>query len=221
VTAKRRELNLKQGDKGLVQISRRGETKTLELNFPIIPFGNQTAPSRPDSDSILSFGHDFHAAGVDILSTEGEVVEILGRPTERREDERERYFVTLSYPFGTVELEGERTTPIPGTGDLTYVVRILINRPGAYGPRMTQVGDHIKSVLNKFPDDKYPIQNKQRKLYGEPSHDISWGLVGYDEEGKINEVSFFYGRSSSLIRRLTYKAVSEKVSEIEVGVQTN
>jgi hypothetical protein len=220
-TAKRRELNLKQGDKAQVQISRRGETRTLELNFPIIPFGNQTAPSPPVGDSILSFGHDFHAAGVDILSTEREVVEILGRPTERREDERDEYFVTLSYPFGTVELEGERTAPIQGLGDETHVVRILITRAGAYGPRMTQVGDPIKSVLNKFPDEKHPTENKQRKLYGDPSHDISWGLVGYDDEGKIIEVSFFYGRSSSLIRRLTYKAVGEKVSEIEVGVQTN
>jgi len=219
--AKRREFNLNQGEKAKLKINRRGEIMSLELNFPLIPYETQAKPSTSVNNHLLSFGHDFHAAGITIFSTEGEVIEILGEPTERYENEAAGYSVTLQYPFGSIELEGEKKEGAQGAGDRTYVVRILITAPGIYGPRMTQVGDDINSLLKKFPDENHPIQNKRRNLYGEPFKDISSGVVEYDNDGKVISVSFYHGKGSSLIHWLKYKVVNEKVSEIDVGVQTN
>jgi hypothetical protein len=221
VMAKRMEINLKQGEKASLKINRQGETKNLELNFPLIPYDAESKSTTSANDQPISFGHDFHAAGITLFSTEGEVIEILGEPAERREKEGDRYSVTLQYPFGSIELEGINQGGLQGAGDQTYVIRVLITAPGVYGPRMTRVGDDINSILRKFPDEKHSIQNKQRKLYGEPFKDISSGIVEYDPEGKISNVSFYHGKGSSLLHWLKYKAVNEKVSEIDVGVQTN
>lgn len=220
VMAKKIEINLKQGEKASLKINRQGEVKNLEVNFPLIPNDPQPKSTPLANDLIPSFGHDFHAAGVTLFSSEDEVTEILGEPAERREKEGDGYFITLQYPFGSIELEGIKKGP-QEAGDQTYVTRVLITAPGVYGPRMTQVGDDINSILRKFPDEKHPIQNKQRKLYGEQFKDMSSGIVEYDPEGKISYVSFYHGKGASLLHWLKFKVANGKVSEIDIGVQTN
>jgi hypothetical protein len=220
VMAKQLEINLKQGEKASLKINRQGEVKSLELNFPLIPYDPQPKTTPSANEFLLSFGHDFHAAGVTLFSGEGEVTEILGKPSERHEKEGDGYFISLQYPFGSIELEGIKKGP-QEAGDQIYVTRILITAPGVYGPRMIQVGDDINSILRKFPDEKHPIQNKQRKLYGEPFRDMSSGIVEYDAEGKISYVSFYHGKGASLLHWLKFKVANGKVSEIDIGVQTN
>lgn len=190
-----------------------------------------TLPDKNTSETsslIQPFGHDYYAANVNIGDDERDLQRVLGSPTEKnvQKCEHSGYCGTFIYPFGKFELEGQKA------GYLS-VVRIIVSSSGFYGPRKTQVGDDIDSVIKKFPHENHQMQNKQRKLYGDMNkiyelksnkvrwEDLGYGVVNYDDQGEIVEVIYSDdggGRFGGHL--LTFKVKNGRVSEINLFVQS-
>lgn len=174
------------------------------------------------------FGHDFYAAGINLEDDERDIKKILGSPKDKsvRKCDYIPLCATYTYPFGKLELEGEKEGYL-------YVIHISITSPGVYGPRKTQVGDDIDSVIKKFPNENHPIQNKQRKLYGDMNkiyekssakgrrEDFGYGVVTYNDQEEIIEVIYSDdGGGGFGGHLLTFKVKKDKVSEIIIFVQS-
>lgn len=172
------------------------------------------------------FGHDFYGASINLYDDERDIKRILGFPKQKSIEKCNHipFCATFTYPFGKLELEGEKEGYL-------YVIGISITAPGVYGPRYTQVGDDIETVLKKFPDEHRSIQNRSRKLYGDMNkiyekssnkrrwEELGYGIVPYNDRGEIIEVLYSDGRVGFGSHSLTYKVKKGKVSEITLFVQ--
>jgi hypothetical protein len=176
--------------------------------------------------TLQSFGHDYYAANVNLGDDERDIKRILGSPKKKeiKKCDHIPLCATFHFPFGKFELEGEKEGYL-------FVIGITITAPGYYGPRNTQVGDDIESVLAKFPDEHHSIQNKGRKLYGDSEkiyektsskkrwEEFAYGEATYNDHGGIVEVLYSDGRIGFGSHSLTYKVKKGKVTEIRLYEQ--
>ncbi|MEW6714168.1 MAG: hypothetical protein AB1306_03615 [Nitrospirota bacterium] len=175
----------------------------------------------------LPFGHDYYAGGINLYDDERDMIKRLGVPTEKNIQKCDHiaYCGVYIYPFGKFELEGDKEGYL-------YVVSITLTASGIFGPRQTQVGDDMESVIYKFPHEKHSIQNKKRKLYGDEEklydktyskvrdEELGYGVINYDQEGNIVEIIYSDGRVGFMSHWLIYKVTNGKVSEINIYVGT-
>lgn len=188
-----------------------------------------TLPDKNTSETtslIQPFGHDYYAANINLGDDERDIKRILGSPKNKeiKKCDHIPLCATFYFPFGKFELEGEKEGYL-------FVIGITITAPGYYGPRKTQVGDDIESVLAKFPDEHHSSQIKGRKLYGDSEkiyektsskkrwEEFAYGEVTYDDHGEIVEVLYSDGRVGFGSHSLTYKAKKGKVTEIRLYEQ--
>lgn len=175
--------------------------------------GNQTNPA--PKLVLLNFGQtgDFNAAGVAIDMEMMAAKKILGKPLKEKKEYyevTESNHITSTYSFGSVEFD-ECSEP----KGKYFLSTITITDPNANGPREINVGDNIYAVLQKFPDDRFPVKEKERVLY---QKDMASGNVFYDANNKIESVSFSdnVGFGSHY---LTMEVKEDKVTSISIYVQ--
>ena len=158
-------------------------------------------------------GEEYTLNGFKLGAHEDNVISKFGSPINRVIDNSSQNYKTinLNYNFGKVSLFS-RDSYEP------WAFIIQINTRGIYGPRETQVGDSVESLLEKFPDNHYPIQSDGTLTYRELykigqlySDDYNYGILTYGKNNEISEVSFSIGWQS---QGFDFIIKDSKVSEI-------
>lgn len=132
-------------------------------------------------------------AGISFSDTKQEVIEFLGNPI--KSEETGVITSTFYYSFGEIDFYDD------------YVAIVKITDPSIAGLRGIKLGDSIDTVIGKFPNDNYPIENIAdyhiQYLYKEVftvklsdgtefEEQIGSGHIHYDENGIITGIYYRY-----------------------------
>lgn len=132
---------------------------------------------------------DLQAYGVELLSPKKEVIQILGQPLKKskyrayeKSPDGGIDILTMVYPYGELSF-------IKCENNIWICHSISINEVGAYGPRNSQVGDKMSSIINKFYyEGESKVVNDRKTLYhfwDEPGYKYYCKDYYYGSEGTI------------------------------------
>ncbi|UNC91131.1 tetratricopeptide repeat protein [Candidatus Contubernalis alkaliaceticus] len=163
--------------------------------------------------------NDNTAYGIQLLDDEDEIIAVLGAPLQRNlnyDEGFEEYHLQLVYPLGELwflNFDGRY-----------HCYHISIHSPGANGPRNIHVGDFYETVLRRFLDEGYPVNNNERILYSSEYVDtgVGYGIhgyVSYDDRGEPEFISYgpHSGGMGSIGLHITIQ--DGKVIKIGLGIQ--